>query len=99
LSDLNPAVQIILSGLEPEKTGDEAIEAFGSFIDARDCAEIHVLALTEEAAGSERILTCAGKIDTKLHMNCTLFDLDFFVRPRKLLMARRLRCPPRGTSI
>jgi hypothetical protein len=59
---MHPAIQLLTSGLTLEKTGKESTDAVCSYVDSRDSAETHVLALTTEAAGNERILTCASKL-------------------------------------
>jgi len=61
-ASLNASTQFLLRPLDAdsEKKGAELVERAGSFIDARDVANIHVELLSKEAAGNERYIAVAG---------------------------------------
>ncbi|KZT58723.1 NAD(P)-binding protein [Calocera cornea HHB12733] len=57
---LNFSTNLIYQAVVNPKTGDELYAYAGNWVDVRDVALAHVLALQKEAAGGERIIVSAG---------------------------------------
>lgn len=57
---LNTSVNNFYQFLEGNKSAEDAQTGFGSFVDVRDVAHLHVESLVKEEAGNERFLVATG---------------------------------------
>lgn len=64
-SELNQSMEIfykaLMSGTSADITEEKVLTPVGGWVDVRDVAEMHALALTTEEAKDERFLAVAGK--------------------------------------
>lgn len=60
LDKLNPSLSYFRKSTFDQHSADTLAEVAGSWVDVRDVALAHVLALEKEEAGGERFLTSAG---------------------------------------
>jgi len=72
---LNTSVNNFYQYLEGKKSADDAQGGFGSFVDVRDVAHLHVESLVKEDAGNERFLVATGALPVLLSLFSTSISL------------------------
>ena len=85
--DLNTSSLELFKVLYQNSKDEKQLTAsVNSWVDVRDVAEAHVVALEKPGAGGERILFAAGK--RSLPLRVTRTQLPTFYKPRSVRLAR-----------
>jgi hypothetical protein len=71
-TNLNVSVKHIYDALvDPSPKSEEFLYSSSAWVDVRDLALAHVLALQKKDAGGERIIVSAGMVDSHSYMKVT----------------------------